>query len=105
MQIKLLILYLNSESKKKHNPCNITFLQEFATDIAACLDSWVGGIKTVRSKLLIQCSDGSRCIINDIEASFVEDFNEKRDCVSSNFAKCSFLNQKLSHLAIRKTMS
>ncbi|KAJ9574645.1 hypothetical protein L9F63_008177, partial [Diploptera punctata] len=25
-------------------------LEEFATDIAACLDSWVGGIKTVHSK-------------------------------------------------------
>lgn len=59
---------------------NLVPLEEFATDIAACLDSWVGGIKTVHSKLLIQCSDGSRCIINDIEASFLEDFNEKRDC-------------------------
>jgi hypothetical protein len=61
----------------------MTLLQEFATDIAACLDSWVGGIKTIHSKLLIQCSDGSRCIINDIEASGLEDFNEKRDCVST----------------------
>ncbi|XP_069684975.1 (E3-independent) E2 ubiquitin-conjugating enzyme UBE2O isoform X2 [Periplaneta americana] len=59
---------------------NLIPLEEFATDIAACLDSWVGGIKTVHSKLLIQCSDGSRCIINDIEASGLEDFNEKRDC-------------------------
>ncbi|CAG2058900.1 unnamed protein product, partial [Timema podura] len=54
--------------------------QEFATDIVACLDSWVGGIKTVHSKLLLQCADGSRCIVNDIEACGLVDFNEKRDC-------------------------
>lgn len=76
-----MILEINGK-KGKHNPDNITLLQEFATDIAACLDSWVGGVKTIHSKLLIQCSDGSRCIINDIEASGLEDFNEKRDCVS-----------------------
>nr|CAD7596442.1 unnamed protein product [Timema genevievae] len=54
--------------------------KEFATDIVACLDSWVGGIKTVHSKLLLQCADGSRCIVNDIEACGLVDFNEKRDC-------------------------
>ncbi|XP_067005905.2 (E3-independent) E2 ubiquitin-conjugating enzyme UBE2O [Anabrus simplex] len=60
-------------------------LEEFATDIAACLDSWVGGIKTVHSKLQIRCPDGSRCIINDIEACGLEDFNEKRDCQDCEF--------------------
>lgn len=87
--------------------CKITLLQEFATDIAACLDSWVGGIKTVHSKLRVQCSDGSRCIINDIEANFLEDFSEKRDCVSTNLAKCSLLfdESKVTNLAIKETAS
>lgn len=70
---------------------DFTSLQEFATDIAACLDSWVGGIKTVHSKLLIQCADGSRCVINDVEATGLEDFNEKRDCVSKCIVKHVFL--------------
>lgn len=55
-------------------------LEEFAADIAACLDSWVGGIKTVQSKLQLRCADGSRCVVNDIDACGLEDFNEKRDC-------------------------
>nr|CAD7448041.1 unnamed protein product [Timema bartmani] len=67
-----------SNVKSEH----LTPLEEFATDIVACLDSWVGGIKTVHSKLLLQCADGSRCIVNDIEACGLVDFNEKRDCLS-----------------------
>lgn len=51
----------------------------------------MGGIKTVHSKLLIQCADGSRCVINDVEATGLEDFNEKRDCVSKCIVKHVFL--------------
>ena len=50
----------------------------------------MGGIKTVHSKLLIQCADGSRCVINDVEATGLEDFNEKRDCVSKCIVKHVF---------------
>lgn len=57
-------------------------VQEFAADIAVCLDSWVGGIKMVHSKLLLQTSDGSRCIVNDPENIYV--FDEKRDTVSKS---------------------
>ncbi|KAK7794133.1 hypothetical protein R5R35_012619 [Gryllus longicercus] len=61
-------------------------LEEFATDIAACLDSWVGGIKSVHSKLHVQLADGSRCVINDLEACGLEDFTEKRgDCQDCEF--------------------
>jgi hypothetical protein len=81
---KTISSYWSSEVRKRnHNSDNMTLLQEFATDIAACLDSWVGGVKTIHSKLLIQCSDGSRCVINDIEACGLQTFNEKRDCVST----------------------
>ncbi|XP_054281969.1 (E3-independent) E2 ubiquitin-conjugating enzyme UBE2O-like isoform X2 [Macrosteles quadrilineatus] len=55
-------------------------LEEFAVDIAVCLDSWVGGIKAVNSRLTLQCSDGSRCVVKDPDtvAGF-EVFDEKRD--------------------------
>lgn len=49
-----------------------------------CLDSWVGGIKAVNSRLTLQCGDGSRCIVKDPDtvAGF-EVFDEKRDNVST----------------------
>lgn len=54
-------------------------LEEFAPDIAVCMDSWVGGIKMAHSKLMLQFSDGSRCIVNDPDTFGFEFFDEKRD--------------------------
>lgn len=57
-------------------------LQEFAEDIAVCLDSWVGGIKMVHSKLHLYLPDagpGSRCVINELEANGLDEFDEKKD--------------------------
>lgn len=53
-------------------------------DIAVCMDSWVGGVKYVNSRLILQCSDGSRCLVRDPDgvAGF-EVFDEKRDNVSA----------------------
>ncbi|XP_046607611.1 (E3-independent) E2 ubiquitin-conjugating enzyme UBE2O [Neodiprion virginianus] len=54
-------------------------LEEFSTDIAVCMDSWVGGIKMVHSKLWLAMPDGSRCVINEIDACALEQFEEKRE--------------------------
>ncbi|KAK3930467.1 (E3-independent) E2 ubiquitin-conjugating enzyme [Frankliniella fusca] len=60
-------------------------LEEFAEDIAVCLDSWVGGIKMVHSKLHLYLPDagpGSRCVINELEANGLDEFDEKKDPLS-----------------------
>lgn len=57
------------------------FFQEFATDIAVCMDSWVGGIRIVHFKLWLATPDGSRCVINEMDARGLENFEEKRDNV------------------------
>lgn len=49
-------------------------LEEFATDIAVCMDSWVGGIKMTHFKLWLTTPDGSRCVINEMGQ-----LEEKRD--------------------------
>ncbi|XP_058790331.1 (E3-independent) E2 ubiquitin-conjugating enzyme isoform X2 [Phymastichus coffea] len=54
-------------------------LEEFAADIAVCMDSWVGGIRMVHFKLWLATPDGSRCVINEIDARGLEHFEEKRD--------------------------
>lgn len=45
------------------------------------MDSWVGGIKMVHSKLWLAMPDGSRCVINEIDACALEQFEEKRENV------------------------
>ncbi|XP_076246249.1 (E3-independent) E2 ubiquitin-conjugating enzyme UBE2O [Calliopsis andreniformis] len=54
-------------------------LEEFATDIAVCMDSWVGGIKMAHFKLWLTTPDGSRCVINDMESHVLGQLEEKRD--------------------------
>ncbi|XP_001602772.2 (E3-independent) E2 ubiquitin-conjugating enzyme UBE2O [Nasonia vitripennis] len=54
-------------------------LEEFAADVAVCMDSWVGGIRMVHFKLWLATPDGSRCVINEIDARGLEHFEEKRD--------------------------
>ncbi|XP_075230933.1 (E3-independent) E2 ubiquitin-conjugating enzyme UBE2O isoform X3 [Lycorma delicatula] len=69
-------------------------LEEFGPDIAVCMDSWVGGIKMAHSKLVLQFSDGSRCVVNDPDTFGLDVFDEKRDIVctlSRNILKgCEF---------------
>lgn len=60
---------------------HLFFFQEFARDIAVCMDSWVGGIKMAHSKLVLQFSDGSRCVVNDPDSFGFDVFDEKRDIV------------------------
>ncbi|XP_046659894.1 (E3-independent) E2 ubiquitin-conjugating enzyme UBE2O-like isoform X2 [Homalodisca vitripennis] len=72
MGTKHIIINVNSEE--------LVPLEEFAVDIAVCLDSWVGGIKAVNSRLTLQCADGSRCVVKDPDSvSGLEVFDEKRD--------------------------
>ena len=46
------------------------------------MDSWVGGIRIVHFKLWLATSDGSRCVVNEMDARGLENFEEKRDNVS-----------------------
>ncbi|KOX68893.1 Ubiquitin-conjugating enzyme E2 O [Melipona quadrifasciata] len=54
-------------------------LEEFATDIAVCMDSWVGGIKMANFKLWLTTPDGSRCVINETDSRVVGQLEERRD--------------------------
>ncbi|CAD6215584.1 GSCOCG00000396001-RA-CDS [Cotesia congregata] len=58
---------------------NLTPLEEFGTDIAVCMDSWVGGIRMVHFKLWLATPDGSQCVINEMDAQGLAHFEEKRD--------------------------
>jgi ubiquitin-conjugating enzyme E2 O len=61
-------------------------MQEFASDIAVCMDSWVGGIRMVHFKLWLATPDGSRCVMNEIDARGLEHFEEKRETVSKCYS-------------------
>ncbi|XP_012138962.2 (E3-independent) E2 ubiquitin-conjugating enzyme isoform X1 [Megachile rotundata] len=54
-------------------------LEEFPTDIAVCMDSWVGGIKMAHFKLWLTTPDGSRCVINGMDSRVMRQLEEKRD--------------------------
>lgn len=54
-------------------------LEEFATDIAVCMDSWVGGIKMANFKLWLTTPDGSRCVINETDSRVLGQLEERRD--------------------------
>ncbi|XP_011313716.1 E2/E3 hybrid ubiquitin-protein ligase UBE2O [Fopius arisanus] len=58
---------------------DLTPLEEFGTDIAVCMDSWVGGIRMVHFKLWLATPDGSRCVINEMDAQGLAHFEERRD--------------------------
>lgn len=60
---------------------NSLCLQEFATDIAVCMDSWVGGIKMANFKLWLTTPDGSRCVINETDSRILGQLEERRDNV------------------------
>ncbi|XP_066592448.1 (E3-independent) E2 ubiquitin-conjugating enzyme UBE2O [Prorops nasuta] len=53
-------------------------LKEFATNIAVCMDSWVGGVKMKYCKVWLATPDGSRCVINELDTR-VLDFEERRE--------------------------
>ncbi|XP_034940517.1 (E3-independent) E2 ubiquitin-conjugating enzyme UBE2O [Chelonus insularis] len=58
---------------------DLTPLEEFGADIAVCMDSWVGAIRMVHFKLWLATPDGSRCVINEMDAQGLAHFEEKRD--------------------------
>ncbi|XP_015108296.1 (E3-independent) E2 ubiquitin-conjugating enzyme UBE2O [Diachasma alloeum] len=58
---------------------DLTPLEEFGTDIAVCMDSWVGGIRMVHFKLWLATPDGSQCVINEMDAQGLANFEERRD--------------------------
>ncbi|KAF2354207.1 Ubiquitin-conjugating enzyme E2 [Trinorchestia longiramus] len=54
-------------------------IEEFATDMAISLDSWVGMIHMIRSSLLLSLKDGSSCYMTDLIASELTDVRDSRD--------------------------
>ncbi|KAL0132179.1 hypothetical protein PUN28_000153 [Cardiocondyla obscurior] len=54
-------------------------LQEFATDMAVCMDSWVGGIRMTHFKLWLVTPDGSHCVINEMDSCVLGQLEEARD--------------------------
>ncbi|XP_017790324.1 PREDICTED: (E3-independent) E2 ubiquitin-conjugating enzyme UBE2O [Habropoda laboriosa] len=54
-------------------------LEEFTTDIAVCMDSWVGGIKMAHFKLWLTTPDGSRCVVNEMDSRVLGQLEERRD--------------------------
>lgn len=59
----------------------VMYLKEFATDIAVCMDSWVGGIRMTHFKVWLATPDGSRCVINEMDSRALGQLEEKRDNV------------------------
>lgn len=55
-------------------------LEDFTVDVAVCLDSWVGMIKTINSTVALKFTDGSICELSDEVAEDLEDVLDKRDC-------------------------
>ncbi|XP_042893465.1 (E3-independent) E2 ubiquitin-conjugating enzyme-like isoform X2 [Penaeus japonicus] len=68
---KLVILNVDSN--------DLTPLEEFTTDIAVALDSWVGMVHMVKCRLVMLCADGSRCVMSDSEALELDDMRDSRD--------------------------
>lgn len=58
---------------------DLTPLEEFTTDIAVALDSWVGMVHMVKCRLVMVSGDGSRCIMSDGEALELDDLRDTRD--------------------------
>ncbi|XP_042236826.1 (E3-independent) E2 ubiquitin-conjugating enzyme UBE2O-like isoform X3 [Homarus americanus] len=71
---------------------DLTPLEEFTTDIAVALDSWVGMVHMVKCRLVMLCADGSRCIMSDGEALELDDMRDTRDRVrlDSEFRRYDF---------------
>lgn len=53
-------------------------LEEFTSDLAVCLDSWVGTSKAVHSKLRLVAADGSRLEYADLDSCRLEDYSMRR---------------------------
>ncbi|RXG70171.1 (E3-independent) E2 ubiquitin-conjugating enzyme [Armadillidium vulgare] len=68
---KFVIININSNS--------LTPLEEFTTDIAVALDSWVGMVNMVKCKIKMVTSDGSKCVLSDHEALDFDDVRDTRD--------------------------
>ncbi len=57
-------------------------LEEYTTDVAVCLGSWVGMIRSMKSKVTVIFKDGSKCELPDHAAQELDDILDKRDSVS-----------------------
>ncbi|XP_042903000.1 (E3-independent) E2 ubiquitin-conjugating enzyme UBE2O isoform X2 [Parasteatoda tepidariorum] len=71
------------------NSKDLVPLEEFATDVAVFKDSWVGMVKTMKTELTLRCSDGSRCVMSEVDAFDMDDVLDRRDR-ASEFKKYSF---------------
>ncbi|BES98249.1 Ubiquitin-conjugating enzyme [Nesidiocoris tenuis] len=53
-------------------------IEHLSPNLAVCLDSWVGGIRSVHSKLYLSLNNGITCTVSDPIASGFDVFDEKR---------------------------
>jgi len=58
---------------------DLTPLEAFKSDILICMDGWVGMVRTVKSKLTLRFTDGSKVIVDDEVAEDLDDIRDKRD--------------------------
>ncbi|XP_037093739.1 (E3-independent) E2 ubiquitin-conjugating enzyme-like [Pollicipes pollicipes] len=72
----------------------LTPLEEFAPDIAVCMDAWVGIINSVTSDVELQFTDGSVCVLTDEEAAELDDPSGRR-LTDSEFRVWFYPGQKL----------
>ncbi|KAF6201935.1 hypothetical protein GE061_004331 [Apolygus lucorum] len=61
------------------NSKNLEPIEHLSPNLAVCLDSWVGGIKGVHSKLHLSLADGTKCVVNDPETTGFDVFDEKKE--------------------------
>ncbi|XP_014261695.1 (E3-independent) E2 ubiquitin-conjugating enzyme UBE2O isoform X2 [Cimex lectularius] len=65
---------INKINSKDLNPIEI-----LSRDQAVCLDSWVGGIKVVHTKIHLRLPDMSKCVVTDPDTVGFDIFDEKKD--------------------------
>ncbi len=54
-------------------------VEDFATDVVVCSGSWLGMVRSVRSKVTVRFADGSVCVMDDRDAEELEDVFNTRD--------------------------
>ena len=62
-------------------------LEDFVQDVVVCLDSWVGMIRNVRTKVTLKFADGTICVLDEDDADMLEDLRDKRDEARGRFGR------------------
>jgi len=79
----------------------LTPLEAFKADVLICLDSWVGMVRNVRSRLTLRFPDGSKVTVDDEVADELEDIRDKRD-PECEFKRYDFYPGQVLYGAVRQ---